>query len=166
MPPAQTRLTALLTAELDTAARSWELVELRTMDLGEGNATVYAGRCPQGGGTIEGDWVESSVLPQAALERWLGVPKNLVQRTAGASRRWGSPWMNMDGTLDDQGTVIPPGMPMEEDGLIISYRVGRLRYDGLRQLLPLKPKALRRALGAERRRVTAQSPSPRPPVGI
>lgn len=53
-------------------------------------------------------------------------------------------------------------MPMEENGLIISYRVGRLRYDGLRQLLPLKLKALRRALGAERRRVTAQLPSPRP----
>ncbi|MGW4551821.1 hypothetical protein ACWEN4_36605 [Streptomyces violaceorubidus] len=117
MPPAQTRLTALLAVELDTAARSWELVELRTMDLGEGNAAVYVERCPQGGGTIEGDWVETSVLPQAALERWLDVRKNQVQRTAGTSRRWGSLWMNHDGVLDDQGnTVIPRGCRWRRTG--------------------------------------------------
>ncbi|SMF85914.1 hypothetical protein [Streptomyces sp. Amel2xC10] len=29
-------------------------------------------------------------------------------------------------------------MPLEENGLITSYRVGRPRYEGLRQLLPLK----------------------------
>ncbi|MGX1886928.1 hypothetical protein [Streptomyces sp. NPDC055287] len=35
MSPTQTRLTTLLALELDTAARSGELVELRTTDLGE-----------------------------------------------------------------------------------------------------------------------------------
>lgn len=33
MSPAQTRLTALLAVDLDTGARSGELVELRTTDL-------------------------------------------------------------------------------------------------------------------------------------
>ncbi|MFE1010547.1 hypothetical protein ACFW4M_04530 [Streptomyces sp. NPDC058794] len=160
MPPAQTRLTALLAIELDTAARNWELVELRTMDLGEGNATVYLERRPQGGSAIEREWVETSALTQAALERWLDVRKNLVQRAPGTSRLWVSLWMNHDGVLDDQGTtVIPSGMPLEENGLITSYRVCRLRYDGLRQLLPIKLEALRRAAEAERRRTTAQSPS-------
>jgi integrase len=160
MSPAQTRLTALLAVELDTAARSGELVELRTTDLGEGNATVYVERRPQGGGAIEGEWVETSALTQAALERWLDVRKNLVQRAHGTSRLWVSLWMNHDGVLDDQGNTVirPPGMPLEENGLITSYRVGRLRYDGLRQLLPLKLEALRRAVEAERRRTTAQSP--------
>ncbi|MEG8278410.1 hypothetical protein [Streptomyces sp. AHA2] len=69
--------------------------------------------------------------------------------------------MNHDGVLDDQGTTVirPPGMPLEENGLVTSYRVGRLRYDGPPQLLPLKLEALRRAVEAERRRTTAPSPS-------
>ncbi|MFD8762360.1 hypothetical protein ACFV03_25765 [Streptomyces mirabilis] len=48
--------------------------------------------------------------------------------------------MNHDGVLVDEGhTVIqPPGKPLEENGLITSYRGGRLRYEGLLQLLPLK----------------------------
>lgn len=54
MSPAQTRLTAVLALELDTAARSGELVELRTTDLGEDNTAVYVERRPQGGGTVEG----------------------------------------------------------------------------------------------------------------
>ncbi|MFC7841883.1 hypothetical protein [Streptomyces sp. NPDC057382] len=60
--------------------------------------------------------------------------------------------MNEDGILDDEGrTVIRPrGMPLEENGLITSYRVGRLRYERLRQLLPLKLVALRRAVDTER----------------
>lgn len=38
---------------------------------------------------------------------------------------------------------------------ITSYRVGRLRYDGLRRLLPLKLEQLRRAVDAERQRTAA-----------
>lgn len=107
----------------------------------------------------EGDWVETSALAQAALERWLDVRKNLVQRTAGTSLLWVSLWMNHDGVFDDQGNaVIPPGMPLEENGLIISYRVGRLRYDGLRQLLPLKLEPC----GA-RWRLDANAPPPQSP---
>ncbi|MFG2457044.1 hypothetical protein ACGFWE_08240 [Streptomyces sp. NPDC048523] len=157
MSPAQTRLTALLALELDTAARSGELVELRTTDLREGNAAVYVERRPQGGGTVEGEWVETSALTRAALERWLDVRKDLVQRAHGTSKLWVSLWMNHDGVLDDEGhtTIRPPGMPLEENGLITSYRVGRLRYDGLRQLLPLKLEALRRAVDAERQRTAA-----------
>ncbi|WP_274036722.1 hypothetical protein [Streptomyces sp. MMBL 11-1] len=154
MSPAQTRLTAVLALELDTAARSGELVELRTTDLGENNAAVYVERRPQGGGTVEGEWVETSALTRAALDRWLDVRKDFLQRAHGTSKLWVSLWMNHDGVLDDDGhtTIRPPGMPLEENGLVTSYRVGRLRYDGLRQLLPLKLEALRRAVDAERRR--------------
>ncbi|WP_256251291.1 hypothetical protein [Streptomyces sampsonii] len=156
MSPAQTRLTAVLALELDTAARSGELVELRTTDLGEDNTAVYVERRPQGGGTVEGEWVETSVLTRAALNRWLDVRGDLVQRAHGTSKLWVSLWMNHDGVLDDGHTTIrPPGMPLEENGLITSYRVGRLRYDGLRQLLPLKLEALRRAVDAERQRTAA-----------
>ncbi|WP_326708025.1 hypothetical protein OG758_00275 [Streptomyces sp. NBC_01474] len=65
--------------------------------------------------------------------------------------------MNHDGVLDDQGSTVirSPGMPLEENGLVTSYRIGRLRYDGLRQLLPLKLEALRRAVDAERQRTAA-----------
>lgn len=154
MSPAQTRLTAVLAIELDTAARSGELVELRTTDLAKDNAAVYVERNPQGGGAIEGEWVETSALTRAALERWLPVRKGLMQRAHGTSKLWVSLWMNHDGVLDDQGNTVirPPGMPLEENGLITSYRVGRLRYDGLRQLLPLKLEQLRRAVDAERQR--------------
>ncbi|WP_329580920.1 hypothetical protein [Streptomyces sp. NBC_01361] len=83
--------------------------------------------------------------------------EDLVQRAHGTSRLWVSLWMNHDGVLDDEGrTVIrPPGMPLEENGLVSSYRIGRLRYDGLRQLLPLKLEQLQRAIDAERQRTAA-----------
>ncbi|MFE2093710.1 hypothetical protein [Streptomyces sp. NPDC059460] len=157
MSAAQTRLTALLAIALDTAARSGELADLRTTHLGEDNTAVYVERRPQGGGTIEGEWVETSALTRAALERWLEVRKDLVLRAHGTSRLWVSLWMNHDGVLDDEGrTVIrPPGMPLQENGLVTSYRVGRLRYEGLRQLLPLKLEQLRRAVDAERQRTAA-----------
>ncbi|WP_330346695.1 hypothetical protein OG858_47155 (plasmid) [Streptomyces europaeiscabiei] len=162
MSPAQTRLTAVLALELDTAARSGELADLRTTDLGEDNAAVYVERRPQGGGIVEGEWVETSALSRAALERWLDVREGLVQRAHGTSRLWVSLWMNHDGVLDDEGrtTIRPPGMPLEENGLVTSYRVGRLRYDGLRQLLPLKLEALRRAVDAERQRTAPSSTPP------
>ncbi|WP_406339560.1 hypothetical protein OG987_32000 [Streptomyces sp. NBC_01620] len=106
MSPAQSRLTAVLALELDTAARSGELAELRTTHLGEDNAAVYVERHPQGGGAIEGEWVETSALTRAALERWLDVRKDLVQRAHGTSRLWVSLWMNHDGVLDDQGNTV------------------------------------------------------------
>ncbi|MEW2498247.1 hypothetical protein AB0942_32635 [Streptomyces nodosus] len=81
MSPAQTRLTALLAVELDTAARSGELVELRTTDLGEDNAAVYVERRPQGGGAIGGEWVETSALTQAALKRWPSTAPNELRRS-------------------------------------------------------------------------------------
>ncbi|CAM5346371.1 hypothetical protein SGLAM104S_00002 [Streptomyces glaucescens] len=46
-------------------------------------------------------------------------------------------------------------MPLEENGLITSYRVGRLPYEGLRRLLPLKLEQLRRAVDAERQPTAA-----------
>ncbi|MFE6156770.1 hypothetical protein [Streptomyces sp. NPDC057889] len=100
---------------------------------------------------------ETSALTRGALERWLDVRGDLVQRAHGTSRLWVSLWMNHDGVLDDQGSTVirSPGMPLEENGLVTSYRVGRLRYDGLRQLLPLKLEALRRAVDAERQRTAA-----------
>lgn len=154
MSPAQTRLTALLAVELDTAGRSGELAVLRTNDLGKDNAAVYIERHPQGGGAVEGEWIETSALTRAALGRWLDVRKDLVQRAHGTTRLWVSLWMNHDGVLDDDGhtTIRPAGMPLEENGLVTSYRVGRLRYDGLRQLLPLKLEQLRRAVDADRQR--------------
>ncbi|WP_330346701.1 hypothetical protein OG858_47185 (plasmid) [Streptomyces europaeiscabiei] len=118
---------------------------------------MYVERRPQGGGTVWGEWLETSALTRAALERWLDVREGLMQRAHGTSRLWVSLWMNHDGVLDDEGhtTIRPPGMPLEENGLVTSYRVGRLRYDGLRQLLPLKLEALRRAIDAERQRTAA-----------
>jgi DNA-binding transcriptional ArsR family regulator len=157
MSPAQTRLTAVLAVELVTRARSGELVVQRTTDLAPNLAAVYVERRPQGGGLPEGEWVETDELAKGALERWLPVRDGLVQRSHGTSRLWVSLWMNHAGVLDDQGnaTIRPPGMPLEENGLITSYRVGRLRYEGLRQLLPLKLEALRRALDAEHERTAA-----------
>ncbi|WP_233448119.1 hypothetical protein [Streptomyces venezuelae] len=132
-------------------------LELRTTDVGEDNAAVYVERRPQGGGTVEGEWVETSALTRAALERWLDVREDLVQRAHGTSKLWVSLWINHDGVFDDDGhtTIRPPGMPLEENGVVTSYRVGRLRHDGLRQLLPLKLEQLQRAVDAEHQRTAA-----------
>lgn len=46
-------------------------------------------------------------------------------------------------------------LSLEVNGAMTSYHVGRLRYDGLRQLLPLKLEQLRRAIDAERHRTAA-----------
>lgn len=160
MSPAQTRLTAVLCVELDTAARSGELTGQRLSHLADGNAAVYIERHPQGGAVVgaePGEWIDTSPLTRAALERWLPLRAELVRRTHGTSKLWVSLWMNHDGILDEDGRTVlrPAGMPLEENGLITSYRVGRLRYDGLRPLLPLKLEALRRAIAAERERTAA-----------
>lgn len=158
MSPALARLTALLAVELDTAARSGELTALRTTDLAEEHAAVYVVRRPQrGGGLGAGEWLETSALTRAALERWLPVREDLVQRAHGTSKLWVALRMNHTGVLTDEGStqVRPAGMPLEENGLISSYRRGRLRYAGLRPLLPLKLERLRRTVEAEQLRVSA-----------
>ncbi|WP_312639912.1 hypothetical protein [Streptomyces sp. RLA2-12] len=160
MSPAQTRLTAVLALELDTAARSGELVKLRTTHLAEENAAVLLRRRPQHGvrgDQGEGEWIETSALTRAALERWRPIRQGLVERAHGTSKLWVSLWMNHAGVLDENGTTVirPAGMPLEENGLIAAYRIGRLRYEGLRPLLPLKLEQLRRAVDAERQRADA-----------
>lgn len=157
MSAAQTRLTAVLALELDTAARSGELAGLRITHLRQEDSAVLIPRRPQhvgGEEQGEGEWIETSALTRAALARWRPVRQDLVERTHGTTKLWVSLWMNHDGLLDaDGGTVIrPAGMPLQENGLITSYRVGRLRYEGLRTLLPLKLDRLRRAVDAERER--------------
>ncbi|MGX1952613.1 hypothetical protein ACWIGY_20215 [Streptomyces anulatus] len=59
-------------------------------------------------------------MTRTALERRLDVRKDLVQRAHGTTRLWVSLWMNHDGVLDDDGhtTIRPPGMPLEENGLV------------------------------------------------
>lgn len=160
MSPAQTRLTAMLGLVLDTAARSGELVALRIKDLADDGTAVHIERRPQHGlasGPAGGEWIDTSPVTRTALARWLPVRADLVQRAHGTTRLWVSLWMNHDGALDDQGRAVlrPAGMPLEENGLITSYRVGRLRYPGLRNLLPVKLEQLRRAASERRQRAEA-----------
>ncbi|MCQ8194653.1 hypothetical protein [Streptomyces rugosispiralis] len=153
MSPGQARLTAVLGLVLDAAPRSGELVELRLDDLAAGIAAVYIERRPQRGGGDqdgEGSWYELSPLTRAALGRWLPVRAELAQHAHGTSRLWVSLWHNHDGDPGREGATLnrPPGMPLEENGLITSYRRGRARY-GLAGLLPPKLEQLRRAVIAE-----------------
>ncbi|MEU9796937.1 hypothetical protein AB0E27_41440 [Streptomyces sparsogenes] len=153
MSPGQIRLTAMLALVLDAALRSGELVGRRLDHLAPGNTAVYVERQPQRGGGDqdgEGAWFKLSPLSRAALERWLPVRAELAQRAHGTSRLWVSLWHNHDGDPGREGAVLrrPPGMPLEENGLITSYRRGRTRY-GLADLLPPKVEQLRRAVIAE-----------------
>lgn len=112
---------------------------------------MYVERRPQDGVSTatEAEWVETSALTRAALERWLPVRADLVARAHWTSRLWVSLWVNHGGT-DGTAVLRPPGVPLEENGLVSSYRVGRLRYAGLRELLPLKLEQLRRAVAEPR----------------
>ncbi|MER5312336.1 hypothetical protein ABT034_31670 [Streptomyces sp. NPDC002773] len=164
MPLGQTRLTAVLALVLDAAPRSGELVELRLDDLAPGNTAVYVERRPQRGGGDpegEGEWFELSPVSRAALGRWLPVRAELAQRAHGTSRLWVSLWHNHDGDPGREGAVLnrPPGMPLEENGLITSYRRGRTRY-GLAGLLPPKLEQLRRAVIAETPPVAVDTAEP------
>ncbi|MCQ4045833.1 hypothetical protein ACFOSC_27855 [Streptantibioticus rubrisoli] len=164
MSPGQIRLTAVLALVLDAAPRSGELVEQRLAHLADGNAAVYVERRPQRGGGHpdgEGDWVELSTLSRAALERWLPLRAQLAQRAHGTSRLWVSLWHNHDGNPEKEGATLhrPPGMPLEENGLITSYRRGRGRY-GLAGLLPPKLEQLRRAVITETPPVTVEAAEP------
>ncbi|MEU5548004.1 hypothetical protein AB0G85_37910 [Streptomyces sioyaensis] len=153
MTPGQIRLVAVLALVLDAAPRSGELIAQRLDDLAPGNTAVYVERRPQRGGgdqAGEGDWCELSPLSRAALERWLPVRAELAQHAHGTSRLWVSLWHNHDGHPGEEGATLnrPPGMPLEENGLITSYRRGRARY-GLAGILPPKLEQLRRAVLAE-----------------
>ncbi|KIZ15635.1 hypothetical protein [Streptomyces natalensis] len=153
MTPGRIRLVAVLALVLDAAPRAGELVAQRLDDLAPGNTAVYVERRPQRGGgdqAGEGDWFELSPLSRAALDRWLPVRAELVQRAHGTSRLWVSLWHNHDGHPGEEGSTLnrPPGMPLEENGLITSYRRGRARY-GFAGVLPPKLEQLRRAVLAE-----------------
>ncbi|WP_431776287.1 hypothetical protein [Streptomyces cucumeris] len=164
MSPGQIRLTAVLGLVLDAAPRSGELVELRLDDLAAGIAAVYVERRPQHGGGDqdgEGSWYELSPLTRAALGRWLAVRGELAGHAHGTSRLWVSLWHNHDGDPGREGATLnrPPGMPLEENGLITSYRRGRARY-GLASLLPPKLEQLRRAVIAETPPVATETAEP------
>ncbi|WP_438297831.1 hypothetical protein [Streptomyces sp. HUAS TT7] len=164
MPPGQIRLTAVLGLVLDAAPRSGELVALRLDDFTPGNTAVYVERHPQrGGGDLdgEGEHFELSPLTRAALGRWLPVRAELAQRAHGTSRLWVSLWHNHDGHAGEEGATLnrPPGMPLEENGLVTSYRRGRSRY-GLAGLLPPKLEQLRRAVISEAPPVAVETAEP------
>jgi integrase len=152
LSPGRTRLTAVLALILDAAPRSGELVGLRLAHLAPDHRAVYLERHPQHGISQpeEGDWFVLSPLGRAALDRWLPLRRELVERAHGTTKLWVSLRPNHTGLLDDEGraTLRPPGLPLEENGLITSYRRGRAQYD-LTGLLPAKPEQLRRAVIAE-----------------
>lgn len=165
MPRGQIRLTAVLAVVLDTAPRAGELVGQRLDDLAPGNRAVYIERRPQGPGEPdpkgEGTWYTLSPLGRAALDRWLPLRAELAQHAHGTSRLWVSMRHNHDGDPGREGAVLhrPPGMPLEENGLISSYRRGRDQY-GLVGLLPPKLEQLRRAVVAETPPVVAETAEP------
>ena len=164
MPHGQIRLTAVLGLILDAAPRSGELVALRLSDFTAGNTAVYVERRPQRGGGDregEGEHFKLSPLTRAALGRWLPVRAELAQRAHGTSRLWVSLWHNHDGHAGEEGATLhrPPGMPLEENGLVTSYRRGRTRY-GLAGLLPPKIEQLRRAVISEAPPVAVETAEP------
>ncbi|MGD6757308.1 hypothetical protein [Streptomyces sp. BH105] len=161
MPSGQTRLTALLACALDAAPRAGEFSTMRLSHLAAKNAAVYVERRPQRGALPVGEWCRLSPLGRAAFERWLDVRQDLVGRAHGTSRVWVSLHPNHDGVLDDDGRTVlrPPGMPLEENGLISSYRRGRAQYD-LVEYLPPKLEQLRRAVLAETPPVLVETPEP------
>ncbi|WP_189219910.1 MULTISPECIES: hypothetical protein [Streptomyces] len=168
MSPGLTRLTALLALVLDAAPRAGELTALRLHHLAPGGQAVYVERRPQRG-AVETDsaWYPLSPVGRAALERWLAVRARLVERAHGTSRLWVSLFVNHAGLPDADGNAVlrPPGMPLEEKGLISSYRTGRARY-GLTSLLPPKMEQLRRAVLDQAPPVPlAAAPATLPPSG-
>ena len=144
MSPGHTRLAAVVALVLDTAPRSGELVAMRLSHLRPG--AVYVDRRPQHGGPPDGDWFELSPLSTAALDRWMPLRQQLVERTHGTSKLWVSLHPNHDGVLgpDGEATLRPAGVPLEDKGLTTSYSTGRVRY-GLDKLPP-KLEQLRRAV--------------------
>jgi hypothetical protein len=151
LSPGRTRFTAVVAIVLDTAAASGELVAQRATDLDDDHSSVKLDRRPRHGvAAPEGGRFGLSPLGQAALGGWLPVRTDFVSRAHGTTRLWVSLHPNHDGVLDDEGraTLRPAGMPLEENGLITSYRRGREQY-GLQRLLPPQLSQLRRAVEAE-----------------
>jgi integrase len=149
LPAGRIRLTAAVALVLDTAARSGELIALRTADVDLAEGRVRLARRPQHGLTgapAPAVWTPLSPLGRAALARWLPVREDLVRQAHGTTRLWVSLRPNHDGVPDANGvlTARPAGMPLRENGLVTSYREGRHRY-GLEDLLPPKLEQLRRA---------------------
>lgn len=152
LSPGHARFCAVIAMELDTAARSGELVEQRVPDLAPGHTTVQLVRRPQNGSThVDGEQLPLSTLSREALARWLPVRAELVERAHGTTKLWVSLRPNHDGDQDPAGVPAwrPAGMPLEERGLIRSYGRGRREY-GLSDLLPPKLEQLRRAVVAGR----------------
>ncbi|WP_279617230.1 hypothetical protein [Streptomyces albus] len=153
LSPGRVRLTAVLALVLDTAARSGELTGLRITHLTGDRRSVYVERRPQHGtaAPVTGEWLPLSPLARAALDRWLAARADLVAFAHGTSRLWVSLRPNHAGLPDENGNAVgrPAGMPLEENGLITSYRRGRARY-GLQHLLPAKLEQLRRAAEQQR----------------
>ncbi|MCZ4123043.1 hypothetical protein [Streptomyces sp. H39-S7] len=149
LSPGRIRLTAVLALLLDTRSRSGELTVQRVTHLTDDHAGIHVQRQPQHGtNTVpDSEWLPLSDLSRAALDRWLPLRADLMSHAHGTTRLWVSLRMNHTGTLDDEGraTLRPAGMPLEENGLITSYRAGRSRYEDLRRLLPPKMEQLRRA---------------------
>lgn len=147
--PGQVRLHALVALVLDTAARSGELANRRMTDLDLGARRLELVRRPQHGTDAPPlpETVPLGQLSVAALERWLPVRARLVERAHGTSRLWVSLRPNHSGIVDAAVPLVrrPPGMPLEERGLLRSYRDGRAAY-GLSGLLPPKLEQLRRAV--------------------
>jgi hypothetical protein len=149
LSPGQARFCAVIAMELDTAARSGELVEQRVPDLAPGHTAVQLVRRPQNGSApdLDGEQLPLSALSREALARWLPVRAELVERAHGTTTLWVSLRPNHDGDQAPAGAPAwrPAGMPLEERGLIRSYGRGRHEY-GLTDLLPPKLEQLRRAV--------------------
>jgi integrase len=147
--PGQIRLHALIALVLDTAARSGELADRRLTDLDLDARRLVLLRQPQHGTDTpsQHETLPLTRLSVAAVERWLPVRARLVERAHGTSRLWVSLRPNHDGATEPAAPVVrrPPGMPLEERGLLRSYQQGRAAY-GLQDLLPPKLEQLRRAV--------------------
>ncbi|MQY12526.1 hypothetical protein SRB5_26610 [Streptomyces sp. RB5] len=153
LTPGQTRFTAMIAMVLDTEARAGELVAQRLTDLAPDTSRVRIVRRPQHGVSYEPEPEDLTLSPlgRIAVERWLPVREELVARAHGTSRLWVSVWLNHSGTPDADGNTVqrPPGMPLEQSGLLRAYRTGRHGL-GLDTVLPPKLEQLRRAVAGQR----------------
>jgi integrase len=150
LDPGRARFTAMIAMVLDTAARTGELAGQQVDDLDEGLVHVDVHRWPQHGTTAAvavRDVLPLSALTTAALAQWLPARQQLTTSLQGAATAlWVSLRANHSGLPDDQGrtSMRPPGLPLEERGLIRAFTAGRDRYE-LGNLLPPKLEQLRRA---------------------
>ncbi|BBJ45043.1 hypothetical protein SSPO_077610 [Streptomyces antimycoticus] len=110
MSPGRTRLTAVLALVLDVAPRAGELVAMRLSHLAPENTAVYVQRRPQHGtGEADDDWFELSEIGRAAVEHWLPLRAQLVERAHGTSKLWVSLHPGHDGVPDARVGPTPLG---------------------------------------------------------